>query len=254
MKSQPVSWIGVLMSLVQLLVKELKKLGGGDDDVRWLVTSEGEDLLKEFAATIRKRRTCASGPAQQLEGWKRFYKKHFNLTLDLSQVKIPDHQEGFDRLLIVAKGLTRNQAYKACEKQFTCWSYPEDLDGAIKPDERDPKNGTYAIWVRDRIEADEENAGQSFNQRRKQKCQDENVLERMLHELKYFDETGKHLDIKNVTLTSSLVSDGAAVDAHWGDGRFFIDWCFLDDRRDRLRSRSVVSVSAEPSGSEAKQA
>lgn len=204
----------------------------------------GNEMSKAtLEAGISKARELSFAYGDQVSGWVAFYKKHFNRELDLTSLMIPDHQEGFDRLLVVDKDLTRNKAYHACEKQFPCSSYRDDLDNAIRPDERDPKNGTYAIWVRDRQEADQENKDQSWNRRREQKCQDENILERILHELKYFDETGKHLDIDNWTLTSSLSVDGSAVSAGWIYGEFCVYWSGPDDHGDDLRPRSVVSSS-----------
>src|SRR3989344_7734820 len=106
MKSQTVSWIGVVMSFIQLFVKELQKLGGGDEDVRWLVTPEGEDLFKEFAKMVREKRAGGMLTVKrQLEEWTLFYQKHFGIELD--DVQLPDHQPGFDRLIIVSKELCR---------------------------------------------------------------------------------------------------------------------------------------------------
>lgn len=51
-KSQVVSWMGVSLGLVQGLLKEVQKLGGDDEDVRKLVTPEGETLLAKFAQMI----------------------------------------------------------------------------------------------------------------------------------------------------------------------------------------------------------
>lgn len=209
--------------------------------------AKGNELGKVIVeAIISKTRELSFVYGEQLAKWSAFYKKHFNLTPDLSGVEITDHQDGFDRLIIIARGLTRNQVYDACEKQFPCWRYREDLDGSIKTDERDPKNGTYAIWVRDRQEADEENKNQSYDQRRKQECQDETILEHMLHKLKYFDETGKHLDINNWTLTSSLDSGGGAVGARWPCGRFNVRCWRVGDHNDYLRARSAVSCQPKP--------
>lgn len=51
-KSQIVSWTDVSLGLVQGLLKEVQKRGGGDDDVRKLVTPESESLLAKFADMI----------------------------------------------------------------------------------------------------------------------------------------------------------------------------------------------------------
>ncbi|MBU2539652.1 hypothetical protein KJ786_00610 [Patescibacteria group bacterium] len=51
-KSNLVSWMGVLMSIIQALVKEVYKLGGDDESIRKLATPEGEDLVKQIAKFI----------------------------------------------------------------------------------------------------------------------------------------------------------------------------------------------------------
>jgi len=51
-KSQNVSWMGVSLGVVQGLLKEVQKLGGGDEDIRKLVMPEGESLLAKFAQML----------------------------------------------------------------------------------------------------------------------------------------------------------------------------------------------------------
>jgi hypothetical protein len=181
---------------------------------------------------------------QQLQEWDSFYKKHFGFTP--GDVVVPSHQEGFDRLIEVAGGLTQNQVYDACAKQFKCWRYIDDLNSGVTTNDRDPKNGAYAIWVRDRQEADEENKNLSADQLEVQQVKGITLLERMLYELKYHDETGKHLDIRNWTLCSgSRFSDGRVPFASWFDDKFVVGWYRPHFRDVRLRTRSVVSLPAE---------
>ena len=184
-----------------------------------------------------------AGPVKQ---WEYFYHKYFGLTVDLLGVKIP-HRTGeqtkeFTRLIIVAGGLTLNQVYSACQKQFTCYKYADNLDQAVPTNDRDPKTGAYAIWVRDTVEADEVHQNKSADMVAKEKLATETLLERMIHELKYFAETGKHLDVSNVTLCSgSRDSDGDVPAAYWLGGKFRVGWDGTGDRNAGLRSREVVS-------------
>lgn len=171
--------------------------------------------------------------------WEIFYKKHFNLVLDY--VIVPNHQLGFDRLIFVAKGLTLNQVYDACAKQFPSWRYENDLDRNITQNDRDPKNGAYAIWVRDCQPADEENKNLSADQLVTQQVKGITLLERMLYELKYHDETSNHLDMESVTLCSgSRDSKGMVPIAYWKEEEFGINWYHQDGSNDILRARSVV--------------
>lgn len=176
--------------------------------------------------------------------WESFYLEQFGLTVDLSQVKIPPRRQGFNRLIIVANGLLMNRVYDTCAKRFKCWRYNDDLDASVKENDRDPnRDGTYAIWVKDVVEADENLKNLSANALAEQKIKGVTLLERMLHELKYFKETGKHLDISNVTLCSgSRSSDGNVPDVYWDDGGFRVSWDCTDDARPSLRAREAVTL------------
>ena len=172
-----------------------------------------------------------------------FYHQIFNLDLDFSGIRIPNHQPGFDRLIIVAQGLTAQQVYDVCSQHFKCWKYTDkSLDEAVPTHDRDPKDGHYAVWVRDRVEADEELKNLSADEIKKKNLTTETLLERLLHELKFWSETENHLDKDNITnCTGSRYRVGVVPYADWyGDG-FGVDWCSPDFSGDGLRSRQVVS-------------
>jgi len=177
----------------------------------------------------------------QKDRWTKIYQKFFGLDCDFSQVRIPERQPGFDRLIVVAKGLTLNQVYDVCAKHFPCKCYNDNLDKTIPHNDRKP-NQTYAIWVRDRVEADEELKNLSADQLKEQNIQGITLLERMIYELKYWDETGKHLDIHNWTLCSgSRFTDGYVPFAYWLDNYFKISWDDSLSLRGNLRARAAVS-------------
>lgn len=182
----------------------------------------------------------------QVKQWEIFYREVFDITDDFSQVKLPERKEGFNRLIIVTKGLTMNRVYDACAKRFTCWRYSDDLDASVIENDRDAnRNGTYAIWVRDVVEADENLKNLSSNNIKKQKIKGVTLMERMLHELKYFLETGKHLDFDNITLcTGSRYSDGGVPNVYWyrDERRLYVSWRHAGRRYDALRSRQAVSL------------
>ena len=176
-----------------------------------------------------------------IKSWEQFYDKNLGLTVDLSGVQIPEKREGFDRLIIVAEGLTQNQVYTACEKHFPCYRYMKDLDKDATLNERTSEKA-YAIWVRDTVEADEIRKNKSADME-KEGLTTETLLERMLHELKYFLETGKHLDIDNWTLCSgSRGSGGGVPGAYWSGGGFCVRWCSRDDRCSYLRPRQAITL------------
>mgnify|MGYP001565770517 CR=1 FL=1 len=172
-----------------------------------------------------------------------FYHQFFNLDLDFSGIRIPNHQPGFDRLIIVAQGLTAQQVYDVCSQHFKCWKYTDkSLDEAVPTHDRDSKDGHYAIWVRNRVEADEELKNLSADEIKEKKLTTETLPERLLHELKFWSETKNHLDRDNTTLCSgSRDQDGSVPHARWCRDQFRVDWCYSDSSSSDLRSRQAVS-------------
>lgn len=184
---------------------------------------------------------------RSLMEWHRFYKTNFRLDLNFAGITIPERREGFDRLIVVAQGVTIQQVFDTCRAVFGAWKYTDaNLDEFVTVNDRDTKLGHYAIWVRDRIEADEEHQNQSANQLKDASINGETLLERLLHELKYYADLGQHLDIVNVTLCSGSRDSGGDVPrVCWYDaGRLSVDWCLPDDAGGSLRSREVVSAAA----------
>lgn len=182
---------------------------------------------------------------EQIAGMKILYKQ-LGWTYSIPWLVIPERRKGFDRLIVVGDTtLTNNDAYDACVASFQSWRYKNDLNTAVRSntDERHPVNGVYAIWLRDRVEADEELKDLSANMIVEKRLKTITLLERQLFELVYFMETGKHLDIQNWTLCSgSRDSDGHVPDARWrGDG-FKVFWSYRDNRNPRLRAREAVSL------------
>ncbi len=256
------SLIGVMGSFLQFLVRAFEQLGEKPDEIfRFLQTPKGKILLPgmaEFVVVAMSGKKQSKPLSQQLMEWKLFYKKFFRHELDLESIKIPTRQEGFDRLIVVAKGFTLNQIYAVIARHFDCWRYTEDLDKAFadnpekgfKANDRDAnRDGSYAIWVRDRKEADEENKKQSARQRWQAKSQDITLGERMLYELKFWDETGEHLDLHNWTMCSGSRNAGGCVpDMGCRSGPVRVGWHYPDDSDGRFRARSAVSSELPASG------
>ena len=183
-----------------------------------------------------------------LKSWETFYKKFFNIPVNLSGVKTPDRtdwqKKEFTHLLVVAKGLTNNQVFKACQKQFPCSTdYSENLDTAVPTNERDPKNGAYAIWVRDdEVESKKVHRNMSAKMIEEANMKTETLLERILHELVYFSETGKHMDMDNRTLCcGSRDSSNNVPNACWHNDNFHMDWNNINNGHCSLRSREIFS-------------
>ncbi len=200
------------------------------------------DEAKAFA--VRKQPFTGRISKVLREEHERFYREELGMEVDFSGVRVPDEPGGFDRVLIVAKGLTIERVIAACRRHFAVSTYRDNLsDADMKSNERTPAEGHYAIRVRNREEADEELKNLSAEDVLARSLKTETLLERLLHELKYFRETGKHLDADNWTLCSgSRISYGCVPRVGWNrwDRGLCVYWANRSHRHGDLRPRAVV--------------
>ena len=174
--------------------------------------------------------------------WGKFYKTHFEWDVDFSQVLLPEKPGEEWRLIFIAKGMTMNKAFARCKKLFATWQYSDDLDKAV------PKNARvasdhYAVWVWDGVEPEVRYLGKSTHSVDPDMKLGITVLERIILEIKYFSETGNHLDIKGVTLCSgSRSSDGCVPFAYWYGGKFRVRCYGLGVSDSAHGVRSAVSL------------
>lgn len=173
--------------------------------------------------------------------WQKFYQEVFGLAVDLSDVVIPDEKLGFGWVVMVAKGLTLNQAWAKCSEKFSSYSYlGDDLDKAVSMNDR-TAGTTYSKRFRDRVESDEELKNLSANQLAKKRVQSITLLERLLLELWYFWKTVQHLDIQNVTLCArSRRSGGVVPGVCWSDNRLYVCSYSPGSHDGGLRARAAV--------------
>lgn len=178
----------------------------------------------------------------ELAAWQKLYAE-LGIVVDLSGLQVPPSRDGFPRLIVVAAGLIIEQVLAACTKKFPVWRWTNDDLDKLTTSKRS-SGATYAIWVRDRIEADEEYANKSYNDLQQMSIKGITLVERLLLELKYFSETGQHLDLQNVTLcTGSRYQDwrGQVVPlVRWSDGGLGIGWDSRGSADGGLRARQVV--------------
>jgi len=196
---------------------------------------------KWLGTEMKKIFSVDNSRADLIADWRAFY-RNLGIDCDLSDVIIPDNPGGSSRVIIMAQGITPQSAYDFCAKNFPCWKYTnDDLDKIVTSD-RIAKDGSYAIRVRDRVEADEELKNRSYNDLKQQGIAGITLEEREIFELKFFKEIGKHLDIQNVTLcTGSRYSDGDVPYVFWGGGELRVNWFSPVHAYDSLRSRQTVS-------------
>lgn len=182
-----------------------------------------------------------------VEEWVKFYKEVFKLDVDFSNLQIPAKGRSFNWLIIMLQNLTAQNLYDMCKELFKAWKWTDkSLDDVLDQTKssRNPANGTYAIWVRDRVEADEELKSLSADDLKQKNIQGITLEERLLLELFFYWKTKKHLDINNWTLCSgSRFHDGGVPGVDWNrysDG-LGVGWDDSDDADGGLRSRQAVS-------------
>lgn len=217
--------MGVALSFVQIFDEERKALGVSDEEFHKLVKPEGRVLITKFAELMVKK--TSENFAELREEWQKFYKKHFNEDVDFSNVFVPPKPLiGTWRLLIIAQNMTRNKVYARCENLFDRWRYEKNLDTAVSVNTRTAEKH-YAVWVVDGVEPDVEFLDKSTHDADHDMKIGETLLERLVQELKYFSETGKHLDEKGVTFCSgSRGAVGGVPGVYWDphDGRVCVRW------------------------------
>ena len=181
---------------------------------------------------------------EQIKNWENFYQEIFKITPDFSELEISEKREGFDKLIVMAKGMTAQKLFDQCKELFPVTKYTEDdLDKIITSD-RNAKKEAYAIWIRDRVEADEELKNLSADDVKAKKLITETLEERLLQELEYFSQTKKHLDEKTATLCAgSRSSDGHVPGVDWHGDEFHVSWHSSGRCHENLRPREVVSCA-----------
>ncbi len=210
---------------------------------------DGSIRKENFQAFLEHRSPFSSEEVSRflLLEWEKFYQDVFKISVDLSNVKIPEKRIGFDRLIVVAQGMSPQKLFNKCKELFPCQisrMYADsDLDKIIHS-KRTAQNGAYAVWFRNTVEADEVFKSMDTCDLERKGIQSITLEERFLMELKYFIETGRHLDIKNMTLcASSPYPNGDFPEISWHSGKEnFLDigWCTYRASFKYLRARQAI--------------
>lgn len=139
--------------------------------------------------------------------------------------------------------ITAQLLYDSCRERFSCWKYTgKSLDNVVVMNIRDPRQGSYVVWFRDRVEADEELSNLSAIELEKMKISGITLLEREVMEYDYFNRTNSHLDIDNMTICSgSRYICGDLPRVRWDGEKFFVHWFFTDRAIAITRSRQLFA-------------
>jgi len=224
-----------------------KMVGGAPGNVLGMLADlahklqHGARTPEELARFLKGENPFETDFSGLIQDWQNLYRE-LGIKADFSNLRIPEKQPGFDRLIIMAKGMTSQTVYDKCKELFSCWKWTSENPDKIVESERTAENSAYAIWIRDRVEADEELKNLSADDLKEQNIPGIILEERLIYELKYFRETGKHLDRDNVTLCAgSRYSDGCVPNVRWFSDKFKVDWFYPAFRDGGLRSRQAVS-------------
>lgn len=225
--------------------KKVKVVGG---------MSEWSGLLKDLFRQIDdgsvsqkqlqlflERRSCFINP---ILDWQDFYRNVFGMKVSFYGLRIPEYIDDFNRLVVMAKGMTPQMIY---DKYVELFLYPKwtgrSLDEIIKPFNtiRDTRDRSYAVWFRDRQEADVELKNVSADELKERNISGITLEERLIFGLKFFKETGEHLDIKNVTLCSgSRRDDGVVPVVRWYGRGLIVYWHHPGSPAGDCRTREAV--------------
>lgn len=180
-----------------------------------------------------------------IDEWERFCLEILGLHCDYKKLTTPIPREGFEWFLVADKRVSTEAAYQKCQELFDCWKYTGDsLDEAVLTNDRNQTSGTYAVWLRNTVEADEIHQLKSANTLKQEGISSITLRERLVLELWYYWGTGEHLDIQSYTVCAgSRVGDDGVPLVYWDpdDRELCVGWCFPTYRCDFLRCREVVS-------------
>jgi hypothetical protein len=130
----------------------------------------------------------------KLGDWENFYERYFNQKLHFTTDMIPERTEQerreYTRLIVMIEGMTLKGTYEKCAEFFP-------VEKTFDFDTLESDNAivtAYAIWVKDQHHADEELASLTPDDLLRDAIHTQTLHERLLHELKYFTESGSHLD------------------------------------------------------------
>ena len=226
--------LGIVIAIVVKIFKQMNR-----PQVQYWIGHERE--LASALKTALGRGSKAIDP--RLANWLQFYREVFGLELDPASINLPAERDGFNWIVLVAKGLTRNAVFDRCRQRFggKAWRYYNDLDKAVTRNDREPIE-TYVICVCDGIEADECHQNKSAKDATKAGIKGMTNLERMLLELWYHWKTSDHLDKENLTICSgSRYAVGHVPCAYWHDDEFGVGGVNPGFADDDWRVREVVS-------------
>lgn len=194
--------------------------------------------------------------------WQSFYRRHFGLEPDLKNIDMPPLVDGYDRLIIVASGLSYERLIIEMRRKFDVVFVNKYLPNYFDNNFTHIRNNNkaYAIRVRDRIESGETDIGRAGiekitpgNRHPLPVINEMTLMERLLFEMKYHEETNQHLDLETFTVCagSHFKRDSLALSpaVGWKQGidEYFTPYLYISEcydvyTIDGMYSRNVITL------------
>lgn len=108
-----------------------------------------QSVLPAFVCRLVKGQKRLDSSKEIFASSQKFFNEHFpKLKADLGNILIPRHHRSINNLVVVAQGLTIQIVHNRCAELFQCGGFTDyNLDEFVPRNIRDPRYGSYAIWV-----------------------------------------------------------------------------------------------------------
>jgi hypothetical protein len=169
---------GLALKMFRRLTKD-----GGDEKAQRIIAILNEPVSKYY---------------KLIKEWEDFYLKYFNVSIDLKNINIPESPRQEKRLLVIVPAISVDRVIKAQQKYFKVRMAVSGPPAKLK--NIHAHHGPYGIWVADSRETFLKLRNRSANWAIETNFEGVTLQERLLHDFKYWDESGYHLDIECMTL------------------------------------------------------
>lgn len=172
---------------------------------------------------------------------RNFYREVYGKK-QIPRVKLPSLRPGFSWGGIMSPFMKCQWLHDCARERFGAWKYSEEsLDTLVIKNDRDPADGAYAFFCRNRVAADEEHKGRSANDTQTLGIAGMTLAEYENLFLWFHWKTGKLLDPITWTLCAGSRGRGGWVPGgSSSSGELCVGWGDRDYARGALRPREVV--------------
>ncbi len=137
----------------------------------------------------------------QFKLWDLVYREEFGVKIN-PRMKIPTRVKGYDRLIVVAKGMDWRKIYAVVGKRMTGFMMADSYFNVYKAGIKSDRIATtdYAVWVKDSTEAEERFANKSYDDLKKENVRSITIEEYLLLAYIKVADRGEHIDQKGWTM------------------------------------------------------